>query len=225
MIMGDKPAHAMFNIRGWRGVALPPLRPPPKKRSALRTRFAGCRRPPCRARRWPSSPRGGGSAVPLGSIRRRAWTLRSSAALAAALMAFPQGIAGMGATRGGGWGCAHPHRPRCPHRASKPTGRSHPRPDGPDRHRRFGGRGATSGRPATCGTGEVRIARADCVHTDTDVTCTPLVRHRELDCGRDPLPALRAKRSSGRTVTPAATASAGLLLSAALRYREGSFSS
>ena len=69
-------------------------------RSALRTGFADHRPPPCRSRRLPWSARWGGSASPCGArFRLRAWPLRSSAALMAALMAFPRGIAGEGATR------------------------------------------------------------------------------------------------------------------------------
>ena len=46
--------------------------------------------------------------------------------------------------RGGCPGCAHPNPPRCPHWASKPGGRSHPRPRSADRHRRSAGRDATA---------------------------------------------------------------------------------
>ena len=190
----SKPAHAVLNTAADEG-----LRPLDPLQVRAPEGLAGHRRSPCRAK-MPAM------VAP--------WSL--SASLCGARFRLGRGRCGHPPAHGGGcglpardcWngsdpeaaggGCAHPHPPRCPHRASKPTGRSHPRPDGPDRHRRFGGRGATSGLPATCNTGEVRIARADSVHIDPDVSCTPLVRHLGLDSCRSPPPGLRAERSSGR---------------------------
>ncbi len=82
-------------------------------------------------------------AVP-GRVRRPHWALRfrngrGRSGHSDALMAFPQGISGSGATPEGGWdGRVRPHPPRCPHWASKVGGRSQPRPEGPVRHRRIG---------------------------------------------------------------------------------------
>ena len=213
----------MFNIRGWRGVALPPLRPP-QKRSALRTRFADCRRPPCRARRWPSSSDWGGSAVPLRRFippsawpcghpslsRRRSWPSRKDCWNGSDPEAAGGGV-------------------RIPIRRDARTGHRNRQVapvHGPKTrigNRRLGGRGATSGRPATCGTGEARIVRADSVHIDPDVSCTPLVRHRWTRLS--PQPAARSSNQAKlrSTVTHAAHGSAALRLSAALRYSEGCF--
>ena len=76
-------------------------------------------------------------------------------------------------------GCAHPHPPRCPHWASKPPGRSQPRPRWPDRHRRSGGRGTTASTAPTCGIGVVYVRSAISVHKHPDVGCTLADRHRE----------------------------------------------
>ena len=56
-----------------------------------------------------------------------------------ASMAFPPGTDGTGATPGGGWhGRAHADSPRCRSRHAEMGGRSRPRSQAPDRHRRSG---------------------------------------------------------------------------------------
>ncbi len=70
----------------------------------------------------------------------------------AALDTLPGRIAGQGATRRGGrHGPAHAEPPLCRTGHTEGAGRSRPRPEDPDRHRRSAGRGPTPSRPATCG--------------------------------------------------------------------------
>ena len=59
-----------------------------------------------------------------------------------------------------------------PYQASRRGGRSRPRPQAPDRHRRSGGRGATATPPATCGTAGAHMEAAfSCTSTPMSM-CT-----------------------------------------------------
>ena len=87
-------------------------------------------------------------------------------------MAFPHGIAGPERPPDGGWMGVHIQPSPMPYQASKEGGRSRPRPQVPDRHRRSGGRGATARRPATYETAGAHIATAvPCTRTSMSM-CT-----------------------------------------------------
>ena len=74
-----------------------------------------------------------------------------------------------------------------PYQASRRGGRSRPRPQAPDRHRRSCGRGATATPPATCGTAGAHMEAA------FSCTCTPMSM---CTCGTPPTPADRRSRSA-----------------------------
>ena len=67
-----------------------------------------------------------------------------------------------------GQGCVNTHPALRPHQGVSEGGRSHPRPQAPDRHRRSGGRRATARRPATYGSA---VAHRE---SGFPCTCTPL---------------------------------------------------
>ena len=81
--------------------------------------------------------------------------------------------------RGGWHGRAHAGPPRCRSRHAETGGRSHPRPQAPDRHRRSSGRRATARRPATYGSA---VAHRE---SGFPCTCTPLSDAR-VRIGIDP---------------------------------------
>ena len=78
--------------------------------------------------------------------------------------AFPRGIAGAGATRGGGAGGAQTRMAPNPQQSLGLPGRYRLRPGDLDRHRRSAGRGPTLSRPATC--------RNAVPHTRASFPCT-----------------------------------------------------
>ena len=94
-----------------------------------------------------------------------------------------------------------------PYQASRRGGRSRPRPQAPDRHRRSCGRGATATPPATCGIGGAHIGMAmPCTSTPMSM-CTrgtpptprrPGVKIRPLEAGSNAMP--RTRRSPFRAV-------------------------
>ena len=65
-----------------------------------------------------------------------------------------------------------------PYQASRRGGRSRPRPQVPDRHRRSGGRGATARQPTTCGSARVLIGMAMPCPSTPDVGWAPADQHR-----------------------------------------------
>ena len=84
-----------------------------------------------------------------------------------------------------GQGCVNTHPALRPHQGVSEGGRSRPRPQVPDRHRRSGGRGATARRPATCASAGAHMEAAfSCTSTPMSM-CTrrsaPSVPDRGVD--------------------------------------------
>ena len=91
-----------------------------------------------------------------------------SAASQRRAMAFPPGIAGMGATPRGRRQAVKTHLPPNPHQAFGLGGRSHLRPKAPERRRRYGGRATTVRQAAVYGSAGAHMELA------FRCTCTPL---------------------------------------------------
>ena len=147
--------------------------------------------------------RGVDSPASLDAVARQEW----------AGSAFPQGIAGPGATPREGGMAVHIPTVTVPYEACRIGGYSRQRPSAPARHGRPAGYAINATTPATCRICGVSRPSAVLVHIDPDVSRTPLDRQRPPLMG-DQIPPSE-KRLERHTVKRSIIASEGAVGSAA----------